>query len=101
MLILPEKQVKKCLVKLIKKDRKVPGFIYLNRLFVPLELKKFHELKTAIPQYKKWLLEQNIFCLILQQSESYSIWCFAPGTAKVIGNLPLSSQNNQNNLVLH
>lgn len=98
MLILKEKQVKKYQLKLIKENKKIPGFIYLNRLFMPLEYKKYHEWETVIPEYKRWLLEENIFCLILKQSDFYSIWCFAPNTARIIDDFELSSEKKQDKL---
>jgi hypothetical protein len=83
MLILQEEQVQTCQVKLNKEHRAIPGFIYVNRLFIPIESQEFYDWETVIPEYKRWLLEENVFCVILQQSECYSIWCFAPRTAKI------------------
>jgi len=96
MLILKEEQVNLCHLNLIKEDKNVIGFRYLNRFFIPVESKGYYQLETAISDYKRWLLEKNLFCVILQQSEVYSIWCLAPGTAKKIRDY--SFQTKQDNL---
>jgi hypothetical protein len=53
MLILQEEQVQTCQVKLNKEHRAIPGFIYVNRLFIPIESQEFYDWETVIPEYKR------------------------------------------------
>jgi len=77
MFILNQNQIKKCQFKIANQEQYSQGFLYLNHLFMEVGLKKIKEFKEAIG-YDKTLLEQDEFCIILEESNSYSVWCLVP-----------------------
>lgn len=81
MFIIKPKQVQGCQVQLENQD--CPGLIYLNRTFIPIKEESYVQLETAISAYQRWLVKENLLCVILEESDVYSIWCLAPETAKI------------------
>lgn len=77
MLIINQNQITKCQFKITNQDEFSQGFIDLKDLFMEIGLNKIKPLKEAI-NYEKTLLDQDELCLILDESNSYNIWCLVP-----------------------
>lgn len=88
MLILPEKQVQKCQLKI--EDNFYSGFLYMNRLYMMKNVQEEKDYKTAI-QESRMLLNNQTHCIMLEQSHGYTVWHLAPETAQMIN--PESQDN--------
>lgn len=73
MFILNEEQVKLCQIKLDNEERILKALSYLNRLFVEKQRYERKQRQLAIRDARR-LLDQEIFCIILKQSDAYGLW---------------------------
>ncbi len=90
MLILNAENVKDCQFKIGNQQDYSQGLLFLNRLFMEMGFHKTKDLQQAI-EYDKSLLEREQCCIILNESDTYSVWCLVPEEADEI-----KTMNEQN-----